>query len=75
MISEQIQKAIQSAVAELGMEVGEIVLEHPGELSHGDYASNVAMALAKGAGVKPKDLAEKIATAIRAQNIPEIAKV
>ncbi|TAK57561.1 arginine--tRNA ligase [Patescibacteria group bacterium] len=75
MISEKIQKAIQTAVASLGMEVSEIVLEHPGELLHGDYATNVAMALAKKAGVKPKDLAEQIATAIRAQNIPEIAKV
>ena len=75
MISDQIQKAVQSAVAELGMQAGEVVLEHPGELSRGDYATNVAMALAKKAVVKPKDLAEKIATAIRAQNIPEIAKV
>ncbi len=75
MISEKIQRVIQTAVAGLGMEAGKIVLEHPGELSHGDYATNIAMAIAKVAGVKPKDLAEKIATAIRAQNIPEIAKV
>lgn len=75
MISEKIQKAIREAVAGLGMEVGEITLEHPGELSHGDYATNVAMALAKKAGVKPKDLAEKIVTAIRTKNVPEIAKI
>lgn len=75
MISEKIQKAIQTAVASLGMEVGEVILDHPRELSHGDYATNVAMALAKKAGVKPKDLAEKIVTAIRDQNVSEIAKV
>jgi len=75
MISDKIQKAIREVVTGLGMEVGEVILEHPGELSYGDYATNVAMALAKKAGVKPKDLAEKIATSIRDQNISEIAKV
>src|SRR5258708_22743948 len=33
--------------------------------SHGDLATNAAMALAKDAGLKPRDLAEKIAAELR----------
>ncbi len=34
------------------------------DLSHGDFASNIAMRLAKPAGMKPRDLAEKIVAAL-----------
>ncbi len=55
-----LKKAILGALVELGLPVGEITLEHPVELSHGDYATNIAMALAKQAGESPKALAQKI---------------
>src|SRR3546814_12060633 len=32
--------------------------------SHGDFASNIAMMLAKPAGLKPRDLAEKLIAAL-----------
>jgi len=38
-----------------------IVVELPREAGHGDLATNAAMALAKDAGLKPRDLATKIA--------------
>jgi len=75
MISEKIQRAIRDVVIALGMEIEEINLEHPGELAHGDYATNIALALAKKVGKNPKELATKIADSLRAQNLPEIAKV
>jgi arginyl-tRNA synthetase len=37
-----------------------IQVERTRDKQHGDYASNIAMLLAKTAGVKPRDLAEKI---------------
>jgi arginyl-tRNA synthetase len=40
---------------------------------HGDFASNIAMLAAKTAGIKPRDLAEKILAALPASR--EIAKV
>ncbi len=40
--------------------------------SHGDFASNIAMMAAKVAGIKPRDLAEKIVVALPA--MPEISK-
>src|SRR3954468_10064203 len=42
-------------------DLSRIVVEPPREASHGDLATNAAMALAKDAGLKPRDLAEKIA--------------
>jgi arginyl-tRNA synthetase len=38
-----------------------IVVEPPRDAAHGDLATNAAMALAKDAGLKPRDLAERLA--------------
>src|SRR5690606_7649725 len=38
--------------------------------SHGDFISNIAMIASKAAGMKPRDLAEKILTAL-----PEVADI
>ena len=42
----------------------EIVLERPKNREHGDYASNVALRLARSAGRPPRELAEAIAKAL-----------
>jgi arginyl-tRNA synthetase len=70
-----IKQAISGALVELGLPVGEITLEHPVELSHGDYATNVAMALAKQAGESPKALAENIVTKLLEQKPDSIETV
>ena len=49
------------------------VLNRTKDRSHGDFASNVAMLGAKPAGLKPRELAEKILAALPASN--DIAKV
>jgi len=41
-----------------------IQVENTRDKSHGDFASNIAMMLAKPAGLKPRDLAEKLITAL-----------
>jgi arginyl-tRNA synthetase len=45
-----------------GLDVMRLTCEAPRDESHGDLASNAAMVLAKDAGMKPRDLAEKIKT-------------
>jgi arginyl-tRNA synthetase len=50
-----------------------IVVEPPREAGHGDLATNAAMALAKDAGMKPRDLAERLAAEL--VQLPEITKV
>jgi arginyl-tRNA synthetase len=43
----------------------EVVLERPKSREHGDYATNVAMRLAKAAGKAPREIAESIAVHLR----------
>src|SRR5690606_29150650 len=50
-----------------------IQVENTKDKSHGDFASNIAMMLAKPAGMKPRDLAEKLIAALPAD--PAISKV
>ncbi len=44
-----------------GLDTGSVTVEPPRDASHGDLASNVALALAKQAGCKPRDIADLIA--------------
>jgi arginyl-tRNA synthetase len=44
-----------------GIDSSRIVVEPPRDPSHGDLATNAALVLAKDAGIKPRDLAERLA--------------
>ncbi|MFJ4372397.1 arginine--tRNA ligase [Pseudomonas japonica] len=50
-----------------------IQVENARDKTHGDFASNIAMMLAKPAGMKPRDLAEKLIAALPAD--PQVSKV
>src|SRR6266853_1498234 len=50
-----------------------VVVEPPRDAAHGDLATNAAMALAKDAGLKARDLAERLAAELG--KLPEITKV
>jgi arginyl-tRNA synthetase len=54
-------------------ELERIVVEPPRDAAHGDLATNAAMALAKDAGLKPRELAERLAAELGKR--PEITKV
>jgi arginyl-tRNA synthetase len=54
-------------------ELERIVVEPPRDAAHGDFATNAAMALAKDACLKPRELAERLAAELRKR--PEITKV
>jgi len=72
-ITDTIKNAIKKSLLDLGMSYdGNISIEHPRELSHGDFATNIAMTLAKLEGKNPRELAEAIAEKISA---PEITSV
>src|SRR5450631_3613315 len=58
--------AAVTALAKAGVfpsppDLSRIVVEPPREASHGDLATNAAMVLAKEAGLKPRELAERLA--------------
>src|SRR3954452_14968102 len=77
VFTEHVRSAV-TTLAKAGVfpaapDLSRIVVEPPREASHGDLATNAAMALAKDAGLKPRDLAEKIAAELRKR--PEVTKV
>jgi arginyl-tRNA synthetase len=47
-------------------------LEYPADASHGDFACNVAMILAKDLGKNPRELAEEFAEKLRGSRLPFI---
>ena len=66
-LSSMLRGAVQRAVAAGAFSAeppAEIVVERPKNRAHGDYASNVAMRLAKAAGRPPREIAEAIAKAL-----------
>jgi len=52
-----------------GIDQGRVTVEPPRDAAHGDMATNAAMVLAKDAGKKPRELAEKIAEKLRADDL------
>ncbi|MFL6840200.1 MAG: arginine--tRNA ligase [Bradyrhizobium sp.] len=52
-----------------GVDFSRVVVEPPRDATHGDMATNAAMVLAKEAKAKPRDLAEKIAEKLRADDL------
>ena len=75
---EQLRDVVRTAVSgavgrgTLAVEVPEdVVVERPKNRAHGDYATNIALRLAKTAGIPPRAVAEALAVELRAQ--PAIA--
>lgn len=59
--------ALRQALGELGLDApDEIHLEQPARREHGDFSSNVAMKLAKGASRPPRELAQDVVDRINA---------
>ena len=57
------------------MDLSRVVVEPPRDASHGDLATNAAMVLAKQAGMKPRDIAVRIATELAGDADVETAEV
>ena len=64
---------VRAAAAPLAgnADLSRVVVEPPRDASHGDMATNAAMVLAKDAGKKPRELADAIAAALRAEPLVE----
>src|ERR1700742_2159411 len=52
-----------------GIDFSRVVVEPPRDAAHGDMATNAAMVLAKEARAKPRDLADRIAEKLRADDL------
>ena len=60
----EIRKSIQNVLVDLGLTDIDFVVEHPGDMAHGDYATNVAMVCAKKLQKNPREIAENFAKAL-----------
>jgi hypothetical protein len=79
-LKAHIESLLNAAIAGLQAEGGlphdaavQVEIEHTRSKEHGDFACNVALALAKAAKAKPRELAERIVKALPAS--PLVAKV
>lgn len=72
---EHIRIAITNALESLGIAPVDFVVEHPAELSHGDYATNVALVVAKSLGKNPRALADELAVLLRDMKIEHVAAI
>ncbi|MCW5697958.1 MAG: arginine--tRNA ligase [Bauldia sp.] len=68
-----VEAVLRDAFAGADAPLGAIVVEPPRDRSHGELSTNAAMVLAKPLAAKPRDIAEKIAAALR--DDPDIASV
>tara|TARA_B100001971_G_C18267492_1_gene595028 strand:- start:5675 stop:7339 length:1665 start_codon:yes stop_codon:yes gene_type:complete len=60
MISDILKEKLQKSLGKLGLSADKVIFEHPGDFSHGDYSTNIALILSKKEKNSPKELAEKI---------------
>jgi len=71
-MKERLTLLIKNALKDLGLPEVPFVVEHPEDLSHGDYATNVAMVLSKQMGKNPKEVAEQIKAEIEKNKPAEV---
>ena len=68
---ERVEAAIgaltEEGVLPPGLDLTRITVEPPRDASHGDLSTNAAMVLAKPAGAKPRELADRVAAKLAAE--------
>lgn len=69
-----IRAAIESVLTDLGITDVDFSVEHPHDLSHGDYASNVALVVAQEQKKNPHEMAEQLIALLEGK-INEVEKI
>jgi arginyl-tRNA synthetase len=64
-VRDVLAAAVDAGEVTLPQSVPDVTVERPRNREHGDYATNVALRLAKVAGTNPRGLAEVLATRLR----------
>ena len=60
-VLDALEQMTQAGELPEGLDFANVTVEPPRDPAHGDMATNAAMVLAKPAGMKPRDIAEKLA--------------
>ena len=83
-MKERLEGYIKEAMKELGLTASnaqagiveaDFTLEHPADMTHGDWATNVAMLSAKKAARNPRALAEEVVARLKTKNNPDIVSI
>ena len=74
-LHDEIDRAFVDAARGLGADCDSAALERPRDPAHGDVATGLAMRVAKGAGLKPPEVARKLASAASGLGFVESADV
>ncbi len=64
IVSEALNSLQSAGTLSADLDLARVAVEPPRDASHGDISTNAAMVLAKPAGMKPRDLAGEVATAL-----------
>jgi arginyl-tRNA synthetase len=68
-VREKIKSVVFEALKSLNIEARDFAVEHPENISFGDYSTNVAMVVANGLGKYPFDIASEMVGSING-NLP-----
>lgn len=74
-MKDYLQALISTALNELFGVSADFTIEHPKDMSHGDFATNAALVVAKQLGKNPKDIAEQLASYLALHKDGSIAGV
>ncbi|MCR8825533.1 arginine--tRNA ligase [Pseudosulfitobacter koreensis] len=66
LVIENLEAMQSEGVLPGGLDLGNVTVEPPRDAAHGDMATNAAMVLAKPARLKPRDIADTLATRLMA---------
>ena len=75
LVTDSLGAMAEEGLLPRGLPLGAVAVEPPRDPSHGDMATNAAMALAKPAGRKPREIAEALARRLGADPRVEDAEV
>ncbi len=80
--TQKLQVLLENAVKQVADEIGfvlqeniQVKLERPRDPKHGDWATNIAMQLAKKMGLTPRELADKIILLVKNDELVKSASV
>ncbi len=70
-MAETLRRGIEQALQQKGWPIPNFVVEHPADVAHGHYATNVAFILAKQLGDAPRTVAESLLPLLQAA-LPDV---
>lgn len=72
VIRQNIEQAVTDALTSLGAREVSFVVSRPGEMIHGDYATNAALAAAKHLKQNPREVAEKLKEKLSIEGVEKV---